>query len=149
MIVLSVGMQISPETIDLANNLGIDLTQGNFCETKNFKPFETSRDGIFVCGAFQGPKDIPESVMEASAAACSAGVNLAAARGSLVKEKAFPDETDITGEEPRIGVFVCNCGINIGGIADVPTIVDYAKGLPNVAYVGENLFTCSQDTQNQ
>ena len=149
MIVLSVGMQISPETIDLANNLGIDLTQGNFCETKNFKPFETSRDGIFVCGAFQGPKDIPESVMEASAAACSAGVNLAPARGSLVKEKAFPDETDIAGQEPRIGVFVCNCGINIGGIADVPAIVEYAKGLPNVAYVGENLFTCSQDTQKQ
>ena len=149
MIVLSVGMQISPETIDLANNLGIDLTQGNFCETKNFKPFATSRDGVFVCGAFQGPKDIPESVMEASAAACSAGVNLASARGTLVKEKAFPDETDITGEEPRIGVFVCNCGINIGGIADVPAIVEYAKGLPNVAYVGDNLFTCSQDTQKQ
>ncbi len=149
MIVLSVGMQISPETIDLANHLGIDLTQGNFCETKNFKPFETSRDGIFVCGAFQGPKDIPESVMEASAAACSAGVNLAPARGSLVKEKAFPDETDIAGQEPRIGVFVCNCGINIGGIADVPAIVEYAKALPNVAYVGENLFTCSQDTQKQ
>jgi len=149
MIVLSVGMQISPETIDLANNLGIDLTQGNFCETKNFKPFATSRDGIFVCGAFQGPKDIPESVMEASAAACSAGMNLAPARGSLVKEKAFPDETDIIGEEPRIGVFVCNCGINIGGIADVPAIVEYARALPNVAYVGENLFTCSQDTQKQ
>jgi heterodisulfide reductase subunit A-like polyferredoxin len=149
MIVLSVGMQISPETIDLANNLGIDLTQGNFCETKNFNPSATSRDGIFVCGAFQGPKDIPESVMEASAAACSAGVNLAPARGTLVREKGFPDETDITGEEPRIGVFVCNCGINIGGIADVPAIVEYAKGLPNVAYVGENLFTCSQDTQNQ
>jgi heterodisulfide reductase subunit A-like polyferredoxin len=149
MIVLSVGMQISPETIDLANNLGIDLTQGNFCETQNFKPFATSRDGIFVCGAFQGPKDIPESVMEASAAACSAGMNLAPARGTLVREKAFPDETDITGEEPRIGVFVCNCGINIGGIADVPAIVEYARGLPHVAYVGENLFTCSQDTQNQ
>jgi heterodisulfide reductase subunit A-like polyferredoxin len=149
MIVLSVGMQISRETIDLANNLGIDLTRGNFCETNNFKPFATSRDGIFVCGAFQGPKDIPESVMEASAAACSAGVNLAPARGTLVRERSFPDETDITGEDPRIGVFVCNCGINIGGIADVPAIAEYAKGLPNVAYVGENLFTCSQDTQNQ
>ena len=149
MIVLSVGMETSPETINLANNLGIDLTQGNFCETKNFKPFATSRDGIFVCGAFQGPKDIPESVMEASAAACSAGASLAHARGSLIKEKAFPDETDITGEEPRIGIFVCNCGINIGGIADVPAVVEYAKGLPNVAYVEENLFTCSQDTQNQ
>ena len=149
MIVLSVGMEISQETIDLANDLGIDLTQGNFCETKDLQPFATSRDGIFVCGAFQGPKDIPESVMEASAAACSAGVNLSPARGTLVAEKAFPDEIDITSEEPRIGIFVCNCGINIGGFADVPAIVEYAKGLPSVAYVEENLFTCSQDTQDK
>ena len=149
MIVLSVGMETSPETIDLANNLGIDLTEGNFCGTTDFQPFATSKDGIFVCGAFQGPKDIPESVMEASAAACGAGVNLAPARGSLVKEKEFPDESDVTGEEPRIGVFVCNCGINIGGIADVPAIAGYARGLPNVVYVEENLFTCSQDTQDK
>ena len=149
MIVLSVGMEISPETIDLANNLGIDLTEGNFCETTDFQPFATSKDGIFVCGAFQGPKDIPESVMEASAAACGAGINLAPARGSLVKEKEFPDESDVTGEEPRIGVFVCNCGINIGGFADVPAIAEYTRGLPNVVYVEENLFTCSQDTQDK
>ena len=148
MIVLSVGMETSPEMVDLANQLGIELTEGNFCETTNFEPFATSRDGIFVCGAFQGPKDIPESVMEASAAACNTGVNLASARGSLVKEKIFPDENDVTGEAPRIGVFVCNCGVNIGGIADVPAIAEYAKGLPNVEYVEENLFTCSQDTQD-
>jgi len=144
MIVLSV----SPEMVDLANNLSIELTEGNFCETTNFQPFATSRDGIFVCGAFQGPKDIPESVMEASAAACSTGVNLSPARGSLVKEQEFPEESDISGQEPRIGVFVCNCGVNIGGIADVPAIAEYAKGLPNVEYVEENLFTCSQDTQD-
>ncbi|MDX2496305.1 MAG: FAD-dependent oxidoreductase, partial [Desulfobacterales bacterium] len=148
MIVLSVGMETSPEMVDLANKLGIELTEGNFCETTNFQPFATSRDGIFVCGAFQGPKDIPESVMEASAAACNTGVNLASARGSLVKEKIFPDENDVTGETPRIGIFVCNCGVNIGGIADVPAIAEYAKGLPNVEYVEENLFTCSQDTQD-
>ena len=86
--------------------------------------------------------------MEASAAACNTGVNLASARGSLVKEKIFPDENDVTGETPRIGIFVCNCGVNIGGIADVPAIAEYAKGLPNVEYVEENLFTCSQDTQD-
>ncbi|MBW2571035.1 MAG: FAD-dependent oxidoreductase [Deltaproteobacteria bacterium] len=149
MIVLSVGMETSQEMVDLANKFGIELTEGNFCETTNFQPFATSRDGIFVCGAFQGPKDIPESVMEASAAACNSGVNLASARGSLVKEKEFPDENDVTGQEPRIGVFVCNCGVNIGGIADVPAIAEYAKGLPNVEYVEENLFTCSQDTQDK
>jgi heterodisulfide reductase subunit A len=87
--------------------------------------------------------------MEASAAACCAGINLASSRGSLVKEKEFPKEKDVTGEAPRIGVFVCNCGINIGGIADVPAIAEYAKSMPNVVYVEENLFTCSQDTQDK
>ncbi len=149
MVVLSVGMQTSPSVVDLANKLGIALTDGNFCQTSSFEPSATSNEGIFVCGAFQGPKDIPESVMEASAAACNAGINLATARGSLVKEQAFPPESDVTGEKPRIGVFVCNCGINIGGFADVPAIADYTKGLPNVEYVEQNLFTCSQDTQEK
>ena len=149
MIVLSVGLQTSPEVINLADRFGIELTEGNFCKTETFEPVTTSKEGIFVCGAFQGPKDIPESVMEASAAACSAGIGLASARGTLVKKKEFPDEKDVTDAEPHVGVFVCNCGINIGGIADVPAIVEYAKGLPNVVYVEDNLFTCSQDTQDK
>ncbi len=149
MIVLSVGMETSPEMVDLANDLGIELTDGKFCKTSDFQSFVTSRDGVFVSGAFQGPKDIPESVMEASAAACSTGVNLSSARGSLVKEQKFPDESDISGQEPRIGVFVCNCGVNIGGFADVPAIAEYAKSLPDVTYVEENLFSCSQDTQDK
>jgi heterodisulfide reductase subunit A len=149
MIVLSVGLQTSPEVINFADRLGIELTEGNFCKTETFEPVTTSKEGIFVCGAFQGPKDIPESVMEASAAACSAGIGLASARGTLVKKKEFPDEKDVIDAEPHVGVFVCNCGINIGGIADVPAIVEYARGLPNVVYVEENLFTCSQDTQEK
>jgi heterodisulfide reductase subunit A len=87
--------------------------------------------------------------MEASSAACSAGISLSPARGSLVREKEFPDESDVSDEDARVGVFVCNCGINIGGVADVPAIAEYAKSLPNVAYVEENLFTCSQDTQDK
>ncbi len=149
MIVLSVGMQTDPAMIALAERLGIDLSEGNFCRTGDLSPFATSRDGIYVCGAFQGPKDIPESVMGASAAACGAAVTLSASRGTLVKEKAFPTENEVEGQEPRIGVFVCNCGINIGGIADVPAVAAYAKTLPNVAYVEENLFTCSQDSQDK
>ncbi|MFC1886196.1 FAD-dependent oxidoreductase, partial [Thermodesulfobacteriota bacterium] len=149
MIVLSVGMQTDPEMIDLAKRLDIDLTDGNFCKTSNLEPFATSRDGIYVCGAFQGPKDIPESVMGASAAACGAGIGLSDSRGTLVKEKVFPTENEVEGQDPRIGVFVCNCGINIGGVADVPAVAAYAKTLPDVAYVEENLFTCSQDTQDK
>jgi len=146
-IVLSVGFEISPETVALANKLELDLTEGNFCATETTDPVASSREGVFVCGAFQGPKDIPESVMEASSAACSAGMRLASSRGTLVRDKEFPDETDVAHQKTRIGVFVCNCGINIGGVADVPAIADYAKTLPNVEFVDENLFTCSQDTQ--
>jgi heterodisulfide reductase subunit A len=87
--------------------------------------------------------------MEASAAACSAGMKLSSARGTLVREKQFPAEKDVSNEPPRIGVFVCNCGINIGGIADVPAITEYAAGLPHVVYAEENLFSCSQDTQDK
>ena len=148
-IVLSVGMEMSPDIVDLAQRLDIELSDGNFCKTDTTTPVKTSRDGIYVCGAFQGPKDIPESVMEASSAACSAGIQLSSARGTLVREIEFPGEVQVQGQDPKVGVFVCNCGINIGGVADVPAIVEYAKSLPNVEYVEENLFSCSQDTQEK
>jgi len=149
MVVLSVGMEPSVSAVEMAKNLGLELNAYDFIKTNDISPVASSRPGIYVAGVIQGVKDIPESVMEASAAACNAGIGLASARGTLVKEAVFPDETDVTGQEPRIGVFVCNCGINIGGIADVPAVAEYAKGLPNVAYVEENLFSCSQDTQDK
>ncbi len=148
-IVLSVGMEITPEILDLAKRLDLDLTAGNFCKTSAVDPVSTSREGVYVCGSFQGPKDIPESVMEASSAACQAGIKLAAARDTLITQPKLTDEVDVAGQEPRVGVFVCNCGVNIGGIADVPAIAKYAQDLPNVAYVEENLFTCSQDAQDK
>jgi heterodisulfide reductase subunit A len=147
MVVLSVGMETSPEVVELAKRLNIDLTEGQFCETGSFHPVTTSKEGIYVCGAFQGPKDIPQSVIEASGAAAAAGALLSTARNTLTKEKEVPEETNIIGERPRIGVFVCNCGINIGGVVDVPAVRDYAASLPYVEYVTDNLFTCSQDTQ--
>ena len=149
MVVLSVGLQIQPDTAQLATKLGIDLNRYNFVNTHPFKPVETNRPGIFVCGVIQGPKDIPSSVTEASAAACIAGAKLAEARGQDIPRVEVPTERDISGEDPRIGVFVCNCGINIGGIVDVPAVKQYAAGLPNVVYSDENLFTCSQDTQEK
>jgi heterodisulfide reductase subunit A len=110
MVVLSVGLETSPEVVELARNLDIELTKDQFCETDPFSPVACSRDGIYVCGAFQGPKDIPESVMQASAAAGAAMGRLAPARNTLVKEEGqdYPIEKDILGKEPRIGVFVCH-----------------------------------------
>ena len=149
MVVLSVGLQTPSELVDMAEELDVDLDADNFVQTGNFTPVATSRKGIYVCGTFQEPKDIPASVMEASAAACEVKEILSDVRGTLVKEKAYPEERDISSEEPRIGIFVCNCGINIGGIVDVPRVVEYARTLPGVIHVEDNLFTCSQDTQEQ
>jgi heterodisulfide reductase subunit A len=149
MFVLSVGLEINQDVADLSARLGIDLDDYRFIEADSFHPVSTSREGIYACGAFTGPKDIPQSVMEASASACAATEHLASARNTRTKILELPPERDVSDEPPKIGVFVCNCGINIGGVVRVPEVVEYAKTLPNVAYVEENLFSCSQDTQDK
>jgi heterodisulfide reductase subunit A-like polyferredoxin len=148
-VVLSVGLAPNPDIEQMADKLGVELNSHNYAKTGSFTPVSTNRDGIYLCGVFQGPKDIPQSVMEASAAAAAAGQILADARGTMTRTKELPPEQDFSGEEPRIGVFVCNCGINIGGIADIPAVREYAGALPHVVHVEDNLFTCSQDTQDK
>ena len=147
LVVLSIGLEPSKGVKELANGLGIELNKYGFCKTDGFLPIETSKPGIFVCGAFSGPKDIPETVTQASAATASAAALLSSARNSLVKKKEYPPQRDIRGETPRIGVFICHCGVNIGGVVNVPEIREYAASLPDVVYAEANLYTCSQDTQ--
>ncbi len=149
MVVLSTGLEISRETVQLSQKLGIDLNPYHFTETDSFHPVATSVPGIYACGVLTGPKDIPQSVMEASAAACAATQNIASARNTQTRTFEAPAERDVLRQAPCIGVFVCNCGINIGGIVRVPEVAEYAKTLPGVVYVEENLFTCSQDTQDK
>jgi heterodisulfide reductase subunit A len=149
MVVLSTGLEIDGTVVELADRLGIELDGYQFALTDTFHPVATSVPGIYACGAFSGPKDIPSSVMEASAAACAATEGLASVRHTRTRTVERPPEKDVTRQSPRIGVFVCNCGINIGGVVRVPEVVEYAKTLPHVVYVEENLFTCSQDTQEK
>jgi heterodisulfide reductase subunit A2 len=147
MIVLSIGMQTAPKTVQLAQDLGIELTAGNFCKTDTFAPVTTNREGVFVCGAFQGPRDIPQAVVDASAAAAAAGEILSAGRDTETKIPEVVPETNVRGDRPRIGVFVCRCGINIAGVVDVPSVAEYAGTLPYVEYFDDNLYSCSQDQQ--
>jgi len=149
LVVLSVGMQPPKDVKVMAERFGVALNQFNFCGTSAFKPAETSREGIYVAGPFAEPKDIPETVMQASAAATQVLSLLREARGTLIAPKVYPPEKDVTGEEPRIGVFVCHCGTNIAGVVNVPDVVEYAKTLPNVVYAENNLYTCSNDTQDR
>ncbi|MFC1670425.1 FAD-dependent oxidoreductase [Spirochaetota bacterium] len=149
MVVLSIGIVPSESAKQLCRRLDVDIDKYGFCETGTFEPLETSKEGVYVCGAFQSPKDIPETVAQASGAAAFAGGILASSRGDLIEEVVYPPERDVLNEEPRIGVFVCNCGINIGGFLDVPDVKEYASTLPGVVFTDENLYTCSQDTQEK
>jgi heterodisulfide reductase subunit A-like polyferredoxin len=147
MVVLSVGLEPAKHTVAMAKRLGVEVDKYGFARTNSFIPHSTSKDGIYVCGAYQGPKDIPETVAQASGAAADAGAPLSVARGTMIIKREYPPEIDVKGEDPRIGVFVCNCGINIGGVVNVPKVRDYARTLENVVHVEDNLYTCSQDTQ--
>jgi heterodisulfide reductase subunit A len=144
-----VGLKPSDETRRLAQQLGLALNEYGFAEAPIFHPTETSLPGVYVAGAFAEPKDIPESVVEASCAAAEASALLADARGTLTREAVYPPERDVSEERPRVGVFVCHCGINIGGVVDVPDVVHHAESLPDVVYAERNLYTCSQDTQEK
>jgi heterodisulfide reductase subunit A-like polyferredoxin len=149
MVILSVGLDPSGSARELSEKFGVELETHGFARTSVFEPLKSSVPGIFVGGAFAGPKDVPETVAQASAVAGEAGSILGEARGSLVTAKEYVAERDVTNERPRIGAFICHCGINIGAYVDVPAVVEYARSLPNVVYSGENLYTCSQDTQEQ
>ncbi len=146
--VLSIGLQSERPLRERLQELGIALTEGRFVRTDTFDPTATTRKGIYVCGALSGPKDIPQSVIEAEGAALRAWADLAPARHRLTSRPPVTAERDLRGEPPRVGVFVCHCGININGVVDVPAVRDYARSLPYVTYVADNLYSCSQDTQN-
>lgn len=148
MVVLSVGLDSPKSAADLARIGNFDLNRYDFCETTTFAPLQTSRDGVLVAGAFQGPKDIPESVTQSSAAAGLAAALIKQQRGAGIVHKSYPDEQQVTeNDEVRIGVFVCRCGINIAGTVDVPRVVDYAGEMDNVVYFSDSLYSCSQDAQ--
>lgn len=146
MIVLSVGMEISNSVKKLGQRLGVELDEYGFCHTIKFNPIETSRSGIFAVGPFREPKDIPESIVEASGAAAAAAAHISKARFSLTETPEFPPERDVSEEKPRVGVFICHCGSNIGGFVNVPEVTEHIKNLPNVVNAEDNLYTCSQDS---
>jgi heterodisulfide reductase subunit A len=149
LVVLSVGLEPPQDVQKLAEKFGIELNAHEFCRTSPFNPIETSRPGVFVSGAFQGPIDIPESVMSASGAEALCSQLLEYRRGRLDKQREYPLERDVAKEDPRVGVFVCHCGANIGRTVNVPAVVEYAATLAHVVHAQESIFACSTDNAQQ
>ena len=149
MIVLSLGLEPSATLQEQAQQMGVVLNRWGFAQTEELCPLDTSRPGVFVGGAFQEPKDIPDTVMQASAAAARAMELLAPARGSKVRVKTYPPERDISDEPPRVGVFVCHCGSNIASVVDVERVVKETQRLPYVIHAERNTYTCADDSQDR
>jgi len=149
MVVLSLGLEPSESIQAQAAQIGVELNQWGFAQTRELAPLETSRPGVFVGGVFQEPKDIPDTVMQASGSAARAMILLSASRGTEIHTKTYPQERDITDEPPRIGVFVCHCGSNIASVVDIEKTVERARELPYVVYADHNLYACADDSQDQ
>jgi heterodisulfide reductase subunit A-like polyferredoxin len=147
LVVLSVGLQVPQSVRETAGHLGLDLNEFGFAQTERLAPLATSQPGLYVAGAFQEPKDIPESVAQASAAAACAMDQLASARGSLVKRQEYPWERDTTDEPARVGVFICHCGQNIASVIDVQQVAERAALMPAVCHAEASLYTCSDTNQ--
>jgi heterodisulfide reductase subunit A len=140
-VVLSVGFT-PPQTIkDLAQRIGLQLNRQGFCQTEEFNPAKTSVKGIFVGGAFRGPRDIPETVVEGSSAAAAAASFLFPNRlPQSVKE--YPVEGAMSEEIPKIGVFICHCGEELKKSLSMPDLIDGTKGLREVVHVEEVGLAC-------
>ena len=149
MVVLSVGLNPPQAYKEISEKFGIELNSHGFSKSDSSNPIKTNRPGIFVSGAFQGPMDIPESVYSASGASTQIGELLNYRRGKLARERVYPEERDVSSEEPKVGVFVCHCGANISSVVNVPSTVEYAWTLPNVVYATEQIFSCATNSARE
>ena len=149
MVVLSIGLNPPTDHQALSETFGIELNSHGFTKASQENPMETTRPGIFVSGALRGPTDIPESVFSASGAGSQCGEILDYRRGKLARERVYPTEKDVADEEPKIGVFVCHCGANIGSVVNVPDVVEDARMLPGVVHAQEQLFSCATNSARE
>ena len=147
MVVLSTGFKIADDVRELSVKMGLTLNPSGFAVTDEFSPVETSKAGIYVCGMTESPKDIPETMVQASAAACMAGKDLEVSVKDPDSE--LPPERDVTDEALRIGVFICDCGENIGGVLDVAEVAEYSKTLPHVVVAEPKGHGCSRESIEQ
>ncbi|HEC33890.1 MAG TPA: CoB--CoM heterodisulfide reductase iron-sulfur subunit A family protein, partial [Chloroflexi bacterium] len=160
MVVLSVGALPPRGSRDLADLLGIELNPYGFCETDKFAPLETSRPGIYVCGAFSSPKEIAETILDAAGAAGDTMRLLSGQIGVQAYGREYPfllskdtpplpPERDVAEEKPRVGVFVCRCYPTIAAVVDTDALADFAADLPGVVHVETTDYACLDEGREQ
>ncbi len=147
MVVLANAVAPQEGFAELADRLGVEVDEDGFIRAQETLGglVMTTRPGIYVAGCVSGPKDIPDSVSEGSAAAALALSHLT--------RRHWPEPIEVEAVEdidnPRVGVFVCHCGSNIAGVVDVEQVVDFARGLPDVVFASHQMFSCAGNTQQE
>ncbi len=136
LVVLATGFCPSADAREQAAVLGIDLDAYRFVDAEDFQPVSTSRPGVYACGMALGPQDIPGSLTQASAAACLAGAELAAPR-ALNGGETLPRELDVSGQEPRVGVFFVDWGQVVKGVVEADAVRQAAAAMPGVVHAAE------------
>ena len=157
MVVLATGLQPPESARYLADSLGIELNPFGFCQTDKFTPLQTTRPGVFVCGAFSSPKEIAETIIDASGAAAEVMRLLNDRLHTHQYSRAYPfisvndipPERDVSGEEARVGVFACTCGETISEIIDIPTLLHNISHFPDVKSVDIIEYACFPEVQDQ
>lgn len=147
-VILSLGFTPPQSIKDLAADMGLRLNRQGFCETDEFLPGQTSVKGIFVGGAFRGPRDIPETVVEGSSAAASAASFLVPNSLPLSKRE-YPAEGALSNEVPKIGVFICHCGGELKESLSISELIEGTKNLGEVSHVEEMGLACLPEDLNQ
>jgi heterodisulfide reductase subunit A len=151
LLVLSLGFAPPRGMQALAGELGVELNEYGFARTDPYHPTRTARPGVFVAGAFREPKDIPETVAEAAGAAAEAaaflkGIGASGSGGAKVPLPAKIELRDVSDEEPRVGVFVCECNGELAPL-DLPEVVGWTRGQPGVALARTLPHGCTVEGQ--
>jgi len=150
LVVLATPLVHSSGSQELSEILGIEVDEYNFFrELDYYNKSKSTKEGIYLCGFCQGPMDIPETVADSSGVAGQVAAYLNSVKFEQIKEKdiEIPELGIKDDDEPRIGVLICHCGINIGKYVHVPLLAEYVRTLPNVIQCEDNLYSCSSDSQ--
>lgn len=147
LVVLSVGQKPPDKVKKISEIFGLRLNNHGFCKTIEFSDVVV-KEGIYTCGSFSGPKDISETITEASAAALKACTIMTSSLRKISGEN-FSQKVDITSQSPRVGVFICHCGKEISSVIDIREVKEFAGNLSNVYLVEDFKYLCFKSYLNE
>ncbi len=153
LVVLAVGIRPPLGANEIATKLGFDLNEYGFCETDKFAPLSTTRPGVFVCGAFASPKEIAETILDASGSASEAMRIMRDQLGRLPFSRSQPfikrgnaiQERVNLADPPAIVVLLCGCTGEISDTINLKAVSEFSSEIQDVRAVHILQVACLED----